>query len=196
MELPVAMSDTPLAFEALPALKVTCFCPAEPGAEQPATPPLEVYTQARLYVLQRALQLELTVFEREPMPASRVAFVLGGPADGFLLLELSPQVLGLHYCTKHANLWALPEENTALVPARFAGEDEQGWYWGARLHLEQATLAGIGCRLVPAARFAGGILRYRSTAGGFGASYPVPAGANPLDPACFNRFLVAGRKRA
>lgn len=180
---PVSRSPVPLEFDTLPALKVRHWYPARQAPR--------LYTLARCYLLGDTLQLSLAAFERTPPPTSRLSFAAGA-GDTLLLARLGPHSAQLFLCGAGAQnaLWAdAPGDTLPLeAPVYFAGADEQGWYWGARLALPQAALAGAGIAGAPA--FPGAVFRHSAAPGPFGASCLLADAAVPLDAACFDTFEI------
>lgn len=175
MAIPLPQSPAPIAFDALPALKVRHYYGAGPN----------IYTLARLYALGDCLALSLAAFERDPAEDSAITFALCGQGAPPLRVHAWPDgSLGL-------SLELEPEEpGAALEGDSIGGSDEQGWYWGANLLLPAGLLALAGCRLTPGERFCGGLFKHswgREEAG-IGSAFPLRDPANPYDPAGFGQF--------
>lgn len=172
---PISKSNTPLVFDALPALKVRHY--------QGVSARGNIYTLARLYVLGDALALSLCAFEKNPPPESRVGFGIGKQAGPVLVLALSPKTVQLRLT---------PGEESLPPPeaAYFAGQDEQGWYWGANLNLEPGVLAKAGVDLAREGGFWANLAKYRSDETAFGSAFMAPHVAGPFSPAHFGKFQV------
>lgn len=161
----VAANGTPPVFDALPAVKVRHYHGQGP----------KVYTQGRCFLLDGALHLALSVFERTPPAGSRVAFVMhsgqqcvaavAGPKGAVAGVLLAAQPTGLQ------QLESLPGMN-AIEAGRMAGQDEQGWYWETRLVLPKAMLEQAGFTMAPAGGLAAALLKYGAGAEDFGSSCP------------------------
>lgn len=188
MPRPLTASNTPLVFDTISALKVQRYYGLPPGRN--------VYTYGRFYMMQGQLALSLACFERDPAPACRAAFALCGQQGSMVFTVMAP-------ARSHSVL--LPEPTAGLTlkeaenhpaqpsgppPEYFAGEDEQGWYWGANLILPSSLLqsAGIGTR--PGTPLRAAVYRYEAGQPGFGASHICPAGASPLDAAQFTAYTI------
>ena len=181
MIFPITTSDTPLEFDALPALKCTCW---QPGSHR-------VHTLARLYVHGGALRLSLCAFERQPTPESAMGFALAGGGQPVLFVGLDPAAAWLQsFPATPTSLPgpAVPAASGSLVVERFSGEDEQGWYWGGRLTLPGDVLAQAGCTTQPGSTFRAGLLKYGT--GPLGSSYRPADPEKPLDATGFDEFLV------
>lgn len=138
MAIPVTQSNTPLFFDAIPAVKVRYY--NEDG--------LPVYTYARLYALGKQLAVNLCAFERKPSAASRIDFCIGDSHKS-LLLSLGEQQAELFLQQSGQPLFPLP-----TPPANhFTGEDEQGWHWGASFILPASALQQAGVTLTQHATF-------------------------------------------
>ncbi|MDL2293652.1 hypothetical protein LJC60_03375 [Ruminococcaceae bacterium OttesenSCG-928-D13] len=189
MVFPVTISDIPLELDTLPALKTRYFCH---DGSLPARDTARIYTMARLYVQNGVLQLGLSAFERDPAPDSSISFALGGEGQQFALVTLTPEDATLEVLEKTPPpaLFGGREAvlETPLEAGRFAGQDEQGWYWGAQMALPKTVLAGCGCPLSPGARFGGALFKYRFGLPAFGASCRMEDNARPLDFASFGTF--------
>lgn len=167
---PVTQCDVPLVAETLPALKVRYYSEM---AE-------DVYTFARMYVLQDSLSVSLYKFERTPPSASRLAFAVAA-AEGpkVLFASVGPQQSGFCNVALCDGAGALPpcKEAVALeapTPTWFGGVDEQGWYWGAEVVLSAEVLAQAGCILRPGAMYCAAVFCYAEGEEGIGASFPLP----------------------
>lgn len=181
MIFPITTSDTPLEFDALPALKCTCW---QAGSHR-------VHTLARMYVQGGALQLSLCAFEREPAPESAMGFALAGTGRQVLFAGLDPAVAWLQAlpatpCPLPGQ--AAPAASKPLAVERFSGVDEQGWYWGARLTLPGDVLAQAGCTAQPGGTFRVGLLKYGT--GPLGSSYRPADPEKPLDATGLDEVLV------
>lgn len=179
MALPLSISNTPLVFDALPAIKVNQYR----GKSQSHN----IYTYARMYILQDALAFSLYCFERTPPPQSRASLVLGRDADALLDYSLSPTEANL--------LLRLPNGTSSIYPppepSYFSGEDEQGWFWGAKAILPPDLLAMVGCHLHPGDEFRAAVLKTRTDEDAFGASFGPLVANDPYVFQQFSRFTAA-----
>jgi hypothetical protein len=197
MRFPVATGNAPLEFDTLPVLK-TCHFHYD-GLEQRSI--AMVYAYARLYVLRGVLRLSLCAFERiPPPPASRMAFALyaGGRALAAAVLAPPRAVdgLALWVMDKTARpplTGAFGRAADAAVPAeRFSGEDEQGWYWGARAELPRAVAGQLGLRLAGGDIFSGALYKYRQGVPAWGSTCAGP----PMDASALGAFVVTNHRVA
>lgn len=170
MAIPVPVSAVPLAFDALPALKVRHYYG---GPHFP-----RIYTLARLYIHGGALALSLSAFEREPEEGSRVEFALGG-GEAVLRLSLTPAGAQLTLDEE-----ALPAPGISTI----AGADEQGWYWGGNLTLPADLVARTGCRLAPGAGFAAALFKAHDGRDTLGSAFPLANPRQRWDPGGFGPF--------
>ena len=179
MTTPISKSATPVVFDTLPALKVRHYHGRSALGN--------IYTFARLYVLEHSLAISLCSFEESPPPQSRVAFCVGEAAGRFLRLALSPEEATLTLC-------GTPKEEPlpAPAPSYFSGQDEQGWYWGAHLLLAPSLLEKAGVDFADDEHFCAALVKYRTDEDAFGSAFPVQNGANPFDIAHFGSFAVVG----
>lgn len=175
MPTPVTKSGTPLVFDALPALKVRHY--------QGRSACGNIYTLARMYVLEDALALSLCAFEKAPPPESRVGFGIGRPEGPVLELALGPNGVQLRLAPGQESL---PPPEAAY----FTGQDEQGWYWGANMSLGREVLAKAGVNLAQETAFWANLGKYRSDETAFGCAFLAPPGAGPFSPAYFGQFQV------
>lgn len=181
MIFPITTSDTPLEFDALPALKCTCW---QTGSHR-------VHTLARMYVQGGALRLSLCAFEREPAPESAMGFALAGAGRQVLFAGLDPAaawLLSFPATPSPLPGQTAPAASESLAVERFSGVDEQGWYWGARLTLPGQALAQAGCTAQPGSTFRAGLLKYGT--GPLGSSYRPADPEKPLDATSLDEFLV------
>lgn len=184
MAFAVTQSSTPLAFDALGAVKTTHYAP---GA-------LPVYTQGRIYLLNGCVQLELCAFEREPAAESRIAFAFGGARAGFLLARLGPKGgATLELCPPGAPpvLWQAaqnPIQNGVAGQAPIAGQDEQGWFWGARLAIDAAPQKLAEFLPDENTLFRGALYKYVEGEGVQGASFAPKSWQAPLEYDAFPAF--------
>lgn len=169
MPIPVPVSDFPLAFDALPALKARHYY------SEPAAP--NIYTLARMYILGDSLRLSLSAFEREPGETSRIDFTLCGKGAPVLRLALTPA---------GARLFVGENEAPPPTAAFTGGADEQGWYWGADIALPAELLARAGCRLAPGTQFYASL--FKTGGQTLGSAFPLASPHTPYDPACFGLF--------
>lgn len=176
--IPVSMSEQPLVFDALPAMKVRHYTGRAALGN--------IYTFARLYACRQSLALSLCVFEEKPDDASMVGFALRGEEEGrYLQAGLSPAGLSL-------SLW----EQGACTPleapevSRFAGNDEQGWSWGGNFTLPAQALARAGVTLGSGGRFWAAVVKYRSDEAAFGCSYRPQEDEKPFNPARFEPCVL------
>lgn len=182
MAAPVSYSSTPLVFDALPALKVRYYT---------ASIPFKIYTYARMYVQAGALALSFYCFEKQPQPGSGVSFGVTQPGKSLLFLSLFPENVTL---AQYPLGTLLPTTTggtplPAPAPAYFAGQDEQGWYWGASVLLPRALLGQCGLTLAPGAVFNAAVFYQPQGSAGYGASCPLGPGG-PLNPGQFDVFEV------
>ena len=121
-------STTPIAAEALPALKLTEFC------GQPARGCIYAYLKCYLY--HGDFFYQFTVFDETPPPTQYAAVALSCDVSGSPWLSLrvgfhTPVCLEVHTAEETDG----SVSSTALScedASRFSGGDEQGLYWGAQ----------------------------------------------------------------
>lgn len=182
MAFSVPLSAAPLQAGTLPALKTRHFSSAGPKAR--------IYTMARLYLLQGDLMLDLCAFERTPAPESYITFAAGGSGPHFFQLRLAPQEALLSLCPQGRALALYgPPAGQALdapVPARYAGSDEQGWYWAAGVRIPAAVLATAGIAMQGGAGFQAALFKHQGNA--VGASVPFADYSAPTFSQ-FGRFI-------
>lgn len=175
---PVSKSNIPLVMDTLPALKTCRYFGAMPGGN--------IYSFARFYVLGERLSVSLCVFERTPPPESRISFAVGSGTAQYLLVALSPkntQPVTARLCPATGFGPFPPPAGCLCVAAPeaqyFAGEDEQGWYWGANLLLEQSLLRQAGCTLALGSQFYAAVFKYFEGSPAFGSSAPAVSNQSP-----------------
>lgn len=173
---PVVKSDSPLIFDTLPDLKARYF---RFGTKTPS-----IYTYAQFYFLKNSLWLSLRGFQQTPPPQSGLCFALCAGA-GLLQIRLFPGKAQL--CLPGHSALPLCPPNIA----RFAGQDEHGWYWGAQLCVQPPQLALIGFAPQIGAQFGAAVFKTQLGFGVIGASYPLPHSGKIINPALFNRFVVS-----
>ncbi len=172
-------STASLELDALPALTARYY------RGRPA-----LYTQARVYAAPQGLHVGLWVFQRQPQPLAHACFAVAGAA-GLVCAQITPSAAGLHELPLSAA--PFPGDENGMPPEEtrfFAGEDEQGWYWGGSLLVPAAVLARAGAQCQP-----GNVLCcavYVWQAGMAGASCALGANSTPLQPALLTPFLVSG----
>ncbi|MFV0412318.1 MAG: hypothetical protein ACK5L3_03485 [Oscillospiraceae bacterium] len=176
---PVSKSDIPLVMDTLPALKTCRYFGEMPGGN--------IYSFARFYVFKKQLSVSLCVFERTPPPESRISFAIGGGAAQYLLVTLSPkntQPAAARLCPEAGfGPFPPPAGSTRAAPPEaqyFAGEDEQGWYWGANLLLEETLLRQAGCPLMLGSQFYAAVFKHFEGSPAFGSSAPAVSNQSPL----------------
>lgn len=167
MAIPVSYSKKPLFFDALPAQKVQYYTPDCIN---------NIYTFARIYVHKEDLMLSLSVFQKEPTEQDWAVFLLHSQTQGLLTI-----------CINVHTAFMFKQQNGKTTPIpvpsieRFAGEDEQGWYWSAGLCINKELLQEIDCPLKPHQTFYGGVLYCKNldlktlTCKEMGASFNPPS---------------------
>ena len=177
MAIPITKSDTPLVADALPALKVRHYYGQNTGKN--------IYTFARFYFLQGGMDVTLNIFEKDPDKYTCAKFAISGLNHKMLLLEVNPQEAKLSLWEKGMSTM-LP----APKPNFFAGEDEQGWYWGAGIIINKEILAELGVPIHNGREFGAALLKTRQDETGFGSSFLVKQVENPLNEEDFGRFVA------
>lgn len=171
---PVAVSDSSMVLDALPALKATCWCHTNAGSK--------IYSFARFYLAKDGLTVALYSFERQPSDHSAMALALNFDGSRSALLQLTPREAGAYFysSTSPPSLTDMATATQkALPPASyFHGEDEQGWYWGAQLLVPYSFLEAIGYR--DGHSFRAGFLKYSLGQPGYGASFTPLDDTSPL----------------
>ena len=178
MPFPIVQSNVPLVFDTLPDLKVRYF--------RAHGPQDNIYTYAQMYAMPQGLALGLRAFEQTPGADSQIVFALGQPQGSVLRFCLAPGEAAL-------DLLAGGDVRPLSLPevVRFAGEDEHGWYWGAQLVLPAEDLLSACCTLQAGSAFGIAVLKARAGIGILGASFRLPAGGEPLQPALFDEAVVS-----
>ncbi len=141
-------------FDTLPALNARFA--AEDANEK------QIYTTARLYFEGEKLHVCLIAFEREPTPQSGVVFVLAGGDERMLYCTVNPDKASATLISAQPDMGAhLPQgEEIALATAGyFAGQDEQGWYWGAQIELSPDVLCKINVKAQKGESFRAALLK-------------------------------------
>lgn len=177
MAIPVTISDEPLVYDTLPALKVRYYKGGDGRSG--------IYTFGRFYFLKDALALCLNVFEQAPDEKSRAEFALGAGTDDYLRLRVWRDSAELALCGP-----AGEQVLEAPAPEYIAGGDEQGWYWGAKLLLGAPLLAKAGLSVQPGAAFRAAVCKARDGEEAFGASFD--ARETPGEPERFTSFVAVG----
>ena len=169
----VTHSAAPLFFDALPALKVRHYTKEGSAAN--------IYSYARFYLLNGQLALNLYAFEKEPPATSCIGFAIHGETS--LLIEARPQECFFYTLDGTAKTSIATEAQ----PSFFAGQDEQGWYWGVSLVLPSSLLSLCGGSFLPGNSFPVAVLKYASQGNDFGCSAPIKNPSFMLD---FNNFSL------
>lgn len=168
-------SESPLFFDTLPALKTRWGSGGD-----------VLYCLARFYQDASAFHLSLSAFERDPAPESRLALALAAQDGRGLLAQLSPREARLIPFGPQAPLNLFAEAGTATPAKHFAGDDEQGWYWGAQLAIGRDVLEAAGIGFDEPV----GIALFKHAGGpGFSASCALHGGQAP-GPGQFPVFVV------
>jgi len=177
-------SETPLVPDTLPALKTCWYTGGQP----------HIYTAARFYLLQQSLQVALTIFERTPPAESRAGFAFGGISGHLAVVFLAPDTarLALLDGQNPPASWPLAEQDAPPFEdaAFYTGQDEQGWYWGARLGIGPEWLEKAGIVPAPGATFGVALAKYSTDSSTLGLSFPLPPGAGPFEPSHFTATTI------
>ena len=178
----VTDSASPLAFETLPALKVTEF----QGRPERG----EVYSYLRCYVREGALYYSVAVFDGAPPATARIglAITADDTAERYLFA-----VLGKGQNCELSLYKDDVLEKVLAAPAvrHLAGQDEQGEYWSAESVLPAELFRTLFGRVPPAGMLLPGnvfLFDRRETA--FGTAFPVPANGPLPTSRGFDSFLV------
>lgn len=184
MSVPVSQSNVPLVVDALPALKVRYYPSVPSGSSF-----LPYYTYARQYVLNGSLVLSLYCFCQHPRPGDEILFALGKAPHSVLLASLLPANGGvtLQLCNTTGQGKTFPLPALPQPPRYYAGNDEQGWYWGATFTIPATTLKEAECCLTLGTQYRAAVLLKSGTK--YAASYPLSSG-NPLVFSRFESFIV------
>lgn len=178
----VTDSASPLAFETLPALKVTEFR----GRPRRG----EVYSYLRCYAHKGALHYSVTVFDGAPPATARIGFAITAQDDArrYLFAVLgkdAPCELTLYQ--DDAPVQTLP----APAVRQLAGQDEQGEYWGAESVLDAGLFRELFGRTPRAGMLMpGNVFLFDRTEAAFGAAFPAPADGPVPTSQGFDSFLV------
>lgn len=191
MQMLVSYSETPLVLDAAGALKATHYY-GHSALD-------EVYAYLRAFVCGGDLIFSLTSFERSPPPESLIAaaFDFAPRAGGdYLALVCDPQPQLSAALYRPSGSPTAPDRLLRPVglpcsPARFAGQDEQGFYWGCELRLGADFLQEtFGVRLRPGSLFTGNFYKAARGEAAFGAAFPTPQPAGWPCAAGFGEFVV------
>ncbi len=178
----VTDSASPLAFETLPALKVTEFY----GRPRRG----EVYSYLRCYVREGSLYYSVTVFDGAPPATARIGFAITAQDDArrYLFAELGKDIP----CQLTLYEDDQPVQTLKAPPVRqLAGQDEQGEYWGAESVLDaQLFRTFFGCAPQAGTLLPGNVFLFDRTETAFGAAFPVPADGPVPTSRGFDSFLV------
>ena len=177
MPTPVTLSQTPLFFDALPAVKVRHYYGNWPQGG--------IYTFARMYICEDALHTSLSAFEKEPPADSLVGFGVSVAGAASLFAELSPDTLSLVLHSGDSS-----EQLEPPLPQFFHTRDEQGHSWGAQFTFSPEVLAAADITLAEGVTFCAGLYKYRRCQDAFGAAN-IPADlAHPFAPSNWGAFLA------
>lgn len=188
MSMLVSYSETPLVLDAVSALKVTHYC-GHSALD-------DVYAYFRAFVCGAGLTFSLTSFERRPPRESRVgaALCLDPQAEEYLFFSTNGAMES--ECALYREQGGGPDLRVRPLalpqqPAHFGGSDEQGFYWGCEVLLDEAFLREtFGVRLRPGSVFTGNVYKYAAGEAAFGAAFPSPPGAGLPCRAGFGEFVV------
>ncbi len=175
--LSVSKSDTPQAFDALPALKVKHFARCEQQEN--------LYTQAQMYALNNTLMLNLSAFEKNPMPSSALGFCVSGREDCALVLQLFSNSAQLLFYTQSSQ-----ETLQTPILQRHSGEDEQGWYWGASLCFSAKHLQRVGITCALGSEFYANLFKEDVLRQNYGSAFPVPQKQALWSPLYAGQFQI------
>lgn len=185
MTIPISYSETPLVLDAISAVKVTHYYGNSALGN--------IYAYLRAYVCAGELIFSLTSFEKTPPATSRLgaAFQFVPGAD-FLFVSIGPKQAECHLVHPAAVGQAAPDKLLDLpAPAWFGGSDEQGFYWGAELHLPAAMLqTQFAATLCPGWQFTGNVYKYALGDAAFGAAFACPHASGLPDCQSFGNFVV------
>lgn len=184
VHMKVMKSAGPLAFDVLPAVK----CKWYTGGTGP-----KVYTTMQVYLEKDTLCARLLAFERQPESGSRLTLALTGGGQHMLLLRLAPAECLTYLCGRSPvpDLWQRCPGAPLAAPEwqAVAGEDEQGWYWGAQVRLAPQVLAQAG--LAPGAQgFSAALFKHEAAGAAYGASVVPPHPQQPLDVGGFEAYEI------
>lgn len=162
---PISKSRVPLEFDSLPALKAVYW---DAAAQR------RVYTQAKFYLLEDAVQVNLLVFEKQPEQDSAASFILCGTTACLVLtaqgpqaeIEVKPNGTSLNMLLHRERDKALPIAVQAL-----SGQDEQGQFWGVKAEIPFALLKQAGIGLQEGEELSGGLVKHTGAQLGRGASF-------------------------
>ena len=182
MNIPVTFSEQPLHFDVMQAVKVRYYW----GDER--CPPL--YAYGRMYVHAGTLCASLTVFQKQPEEQNCIALAVSN-GKKILFYTLSPFSGRLFLCPSGSQL--PPDSSSTLLsasePLRFAGDDEQGWYWGAQIEISPEMLAKAGLSLILGSDFKAAVFYYRTDTV-FGGSSFEAGNLPPLSAALFSNYTI------
>ncbi len=177
LALPISKSDAIQSFDTLPALKVRHFV-----GESRQGP---LYTMAQMYVYQDNLALRLSAFEQTPEKTSSIGFCISARQDCALFINLYPQSVQLSLCTKSQE-----EPLSPPLQHKQAGEDEQGWYWGAELFICAEYLQQVGFVPTVESEFFANLFKLDDAESAYGCAFKVPHNQPLWAPVHSGRFQV------
>ena len=175
MPTPVTISQTPLFFDALPAVKVRHYYGDWPQGG--------IYTFARMYICAGALHVSLSAFEKEPDADSLVGFGVSSAGGSSLFAALSPCALALTL-----QRGELSEPLTPPQPQYFRTQDEQGYSWGAQFAFSPQVLAMANVKCTKDSLFFAGVYKYRRGQNAWGAAEIPRDPAQPFAPCNWGTF--------
>ena len=134
---------------------------------------------------------DLTAFERDPFLGETVldSSCVAASFDFFPEREKGALTAVIAADGRSELYLGTEQLDVDLKPAIYGGEDEQGWYWGARFCLPESVLAGVygeGC-LAPGAELLGNLYKFKRT----GADAHMGAAGPMADPFIFSPVNLA-----
>ena len=164
----IQMTDALPEPDTMPVIKTTEY-PWTDGSFRPL-----MYTRAS-YLAGEGLFLDFMAFERAPDTASQLLDASCAAAS--LCAEGGPVLTAAADSTGRVGLFRDGVPDGELTAELYAGDDEQGWYWGARLCLSDDLLAryGFPSPLTPGQEFCANFYKFLRAGehSHFGAAAPV-----------------------
>lgn len=186
MPVPVTKSEHPLVQDTVPAIKARYYNGANGDGH--------IYTFARIYFWERRLALNTCCFQRTPPANSRVAFALAGQ-NNCIYITLPPKEAGAPSVSIgaaqsfHSPLQPFGTPLPSPAPLYFAGNDEQGWYWGANVVLEEDLVGKTGLDVAPGNVFGGAVFQFTIGQSAYASSAPFASNGN-TPSSNFTQFTI------
>ncbi len=148
----VTKSRTPMVFDTLPAIKMQYGYTTLPN----------IYTMVQMYALADDLAVCVRIFEKIPAETEETTLILAGTEDNMLSLSISKEGCCLYEVQDAVSCLGRNGKSRGLgikELKKFAGEDEQGCYWGVSMLITQDILQKAGVCLNEGSSFKALLLR-------------------------------------